>query len=316
MDKNSVHTLSIPLKHKDMAEDIVKYPDSEEMDNEIDDALMMNVHDNDSLYNKKARILDDIEIQYFQERNDALDEIHADLLKLSNCVSFGQHLQIRDFSGKKTIADHRFLQVIVNEKQYLIKKSSLCWLLDEKGGRVSSDRVRRFIQSKCTSASTSASTDKPEDKPRPVNKNNTRTRSTASKKVSNQTRPRKKSKTKPRTKRSVRKLGIKQQLPLKIESDCLSESETASSDYDLCDDDSLDDVDVCLEKNDHVSEQQNCDEPCAVCQEHGKTETWYRCTSCGQWAHSQCTAADSPHDYVCDYCTASALASAKVSALV
>lgn len=42
---------------------------------------------------------------------------------------------------------------------------------------------------------------------------------------------------------------------------------------------------------------------CVICGEYGaNNEMWYRCVICGQWAHSLCSANDSPTGYVCDFC--------------
>lgn len=43
-------------------------------------------------------------------------------------------------------------------------------------------------------------------------------------------------------------------------------------------------------------------ETCSICKEFGKNEVWYRCRSCGRWTHEECSGADSPESYVCDYC--------------
>lgn len=54
----------------------------------------------------------------------------------------------------------------------------------------------------------------------------------------------------------------------------------------ICDDDEDNDLNKCL-----------------VCDEFGRNnELWYRCTSCGLWAHASCTGWDSPKGYVCDNC--------------
>ncbi|KAK5648281.1 hypothetical protein RI129_003173 [Pyrocoelia pectoralis] len=38
---------------------------------------------------------------------------------------------------------------------------------------------------------------------------------------------------------------------------------------------------------------------CLICGEFGRNnEMWYRCTSCGLWAHSECTGLDSAEGYV------------------
>ncbi|KAK4880793.1 hypothetical protein RN001_008939 [Aquatica leii] len=40
------------------------------------------------------------------------------------------------------------------------------------------------------------------------------------------------------------------------------------------------------------------DELCVICGEYGKgRETWFRCTSCGKWAHKDCSGVDKPTCY-------------------
>ncbi|XP_052744306.1 uncharacterized protein LOC128199326 [Bicyclus anynana] len=54
------------------------------------------------------------------------------------------------------------------------------------------------------------------------------------------------------------------------------------------------------DENDDAGDAGNL---CLVCGEFGRdNETWYRCTSCGLWAHAECTGWDSAHNYVCDMC--------------
>lgn len=56
----------------------------------------------------------------------------------------------------------------------------------------------------------------------------------------------------------------------------------------LCQDDEDDDAD------------RACN-TCLVCGEFGRdNEIWYRCTSCGLWAHAECTGWNSARNYVCD----------------
>lgn len=80
----------------------------------------------------------------------------------------------------------------------------------------------------------------------------------------------------------------------KVKKKILQESnDTSESDVktdELCQDDDNDDAeDAC--------------NLCLVCGEFGRdNETWYRCTSCGFWAHADCTGWESAHNYVCDMC--------------
>jgi hypothetical protein len=71
-------------------------------------------------------------------------------------IEFQNDLNFKDFSSRiekedggktsrKTYKTGLFVTVKVNGKPVVIKKSSLCWLLDDTKGRVSTDRLRRFI---------------------------------------------------------------------------------------------------------------------------------------------------------------------------
>lgn len=73
------------------------------------------------------------------------------------------------------------------------------------------------------------------------------------------------------------------------------DSESDLSDIDetkLCNDDELDDMSDASEHD-----------KCVICGDLGKNkEMWYRCTTCGYWAHQECSGYDSPTGYVCDLC--------------
>lgn len=136
VDTNVLNTLAIPLKYSEKGPSEEPTEDNES-ENELDDSL-------GNLFENAPK-----------ENDEALDEIRSDLSTLANSVSFGKYLQIKDFSSdfsdKKPTdgtKDKQFLQVIVNGKKYVIKKSSLCWLLDEKNSRISTDRLKRFVQNK------------------------------------------------------------------------------------------------------------------------------------------------------------------------
>lgn len=59
-------------------------------------------------------------------------------------------------------------------------------------------------------------------------------------------------------------------------------------------------TDVLCQENDDAEDASSL---CLVCAEFGRNnETWYRCTSCGLWAHADCTGWDTAHNYVCDMC--------------
>lgn len=62
-----------------------------------------------------------------------------------------ESLELKDFSkqvSQKSITeDSPFIEIKVNDKIMIVKKSSYCWLLDECKGKVSTDRLQRFITS-------------------------------------------------------------------------------------------------------------------------------------------------------------------------
>lgn len=52
-----------------------------------------------------------------------------------------------------------------------------------------------------------------------------------------------------------------------------------------------------------LQDDEDAEEKCLVCNDFGrKNEIWFRCTSCGSWAHAECTGWDSAEGYVCDIC--------------
>ncbi|CAG9788696.1 unnamed protein product [Diatraea saccharalis] len=71
-----------------------------------------------------------------------------------------------------------------------------------------------------------------------------------------------------------------------------SSSETEDEEH-LCDDDS--DDEMIVDNEDYNN--------CIICEEFGKNnELWYRCTTCGLWAHAICSGWETPDEYVCDLC--------------
>lgn len=60
-----------------------------------------------------------------------------------------ENLELKDFSKQvpqKSITENSpFIKIKVNDKIMIVKKSSYCWFLDECNGKVSTDRLRRFI---------------------------------------------------------------------------------------------------------------------------------------------------------------------------
>jgi len=106
------------------------------------------------------------------------DDVCIDLCDISKFGNFGEGLNIKDFSKSsqylKIISQNEkpndnvkteFVCVTINNKDLVIKKSSLCWLLDNKYRRISNDRLRRFMnnskQNSILSKNTSKNTIKP-----------------------------------------------------------------------------------------------------------------------------------------------------------
>ncbi|CAG9584768.1 unnamed protein product [Danaus chrysippus] len=91
-----------------------------------------------------------------------------------------------------------------------------------------------------------------------------------------------------------KKTKVQKKGPEKAKRQVLQEqNETSVSDVgtdDLCQDDEDDDA-------------EDAGNRCLVCDEFGRNnEMWYRCTSCGLWAHAECTGWESAKGYVCDVC--------------
>ncbi|KPJ06899.1 hypothetical protein RR48_11398 [Papilio machaon] len=89
-----------------------------------------------------------------------------------------------------------------------------------------------------------------------------------------------------------KKTKVQKKGPEKAKRQVLQEqNETSVSDVgtdDLCQDDEDDDA-------------EDAGNRCLVCDEFGRNnEMWYRCTSCGLWAHAECTGWESAEGYVCD----------------
>lgn len=68
---------------------------------------------------------------------------------------------------------------------------------------------------------------------------------------------------------------------------------------DLVDDDEMDDLTLDVNQG----EKNDTNNKCLFCGEFGKdNELWYRCVLCSGWVHSDCSAVDTPENFVCDYC--------------
>ncbi|KAJ4435553.1 hypothetical protein ANN_18169 [Periplaneta americana] len=92
------------------------------------------------------------------------------------------------------------------------------------------------------------------------------------------------------TKRSETNSSKKRKRPRKILSESSSD-EDGIDETNICDDDELDDL------------EPMSGDICCICGEFGRNnELWFRCVCCSQWAHEECSGADTPDNYKCDYC--------------
>lgn len=106
--------------------------------------------------------------------------------------------------------------------------------------------------------------------------------------------PKKKQKEKNETENVSRKLQKVDKVKKRVfDDESSSASDRSLTETDLCDNDSLDDLNL---------EDWTEDEVCMVCGEFGKTETWFRCGLCKKWAHKECTGFDSHVEFICDFC--------------
>ncbi|KAL1516473.1 hypothetical protein ABEB36_000382 [Hypothenemus hampei] len=61
--------------------------------------------------------------------------------------------------------------------------------------------------------------------------------------------------------------------------------------------------DINIKESYQDNDSEDVGNTCLICNEFGRNnEMWYRCTSCGQWAHADCTGWNSAKDYICDLC--------------
>ncbi|CAG9768534.1 unnamed protein product [Ceutorhynchus assimilis] len=87
--------------------------------------------------------------------NEVMDLISENISsEISNEDGEGDTLEtgsinLKDFSGKVHVVSEKspYIEVVIGKKTSIIKKSSYCWLLDQSNGRVSTDRLKRFIGS-------------------------------------------------------------------------------------------------------------------------------------------------------------------------
>ncbi|KAL0100589.1 hypothetical protein PUN28_019732 [Cardiocondyla obscurior] len=94
--------------------------------------------DNNCIINAKSTNTEDVDIcisnsDLFDDPNDIRSE----------------NLELKDFSEKVSkssiIENSPFIEIEINKKIIVVKKSSYCWLLDEGNGKISTDRLRRFM---------------------------------------------------------------------------------------------------------------------------------------------------------------------------
>lgn len=86
-------------------------------------------------------------------------ESNVDMYGISKAINCGLSLDLKDFSDqflddelmpKKVPVKSSYVQVLLNNNNSMvIKKSSLIWLLEQHRARVISDRLLRFINSRC-----------------------------------------------------------------------------------------------------------------------------------------------------------------------
>lgn len=94
--------------------------------------------DNNCIINARSTNVEDVDFDICASSSIFLD--NSDF-KLEN-------LELKDFSkqiSRKSITENSpFIEIKVNNKIMIVKKS-YCWLLDENKGKISTDRLRRFI---------------------------------------------------------------------------------------------------------------------------------------------------------------------------
>jgi len=82
-------------------------------------------------------------------RSISVEDVDNSIL-FDNSDNFkSERQELKDFSSQvlqKSITENSpFIKIKANGKIMIVKKSSYCWLLDECNGKVSTDRLRRFI---------------------------------------------------------------------------------------------------------------------------------------------------------------------------
>ena len=98
------------------------------------------------------------------EKHEILEEVHPSLskdfyttlIKNEEDLSRQFHkvdddIDLKHYSAKNVSISEEspFLKLVLpNNKTTVIKKSSYCWLLDEENGKISTDRLKRFVLAK------------------------------------------------------------------------------------------------------------------------------------------------------------------------
>lgn len=79
-----------------------------------------------------------------------------------------------------------------------------------------------------------------------------------------------------------------------------ADSDDEDNPADICQDDDIDDD---CDLSSMLAVSNNTNDTCMFCGEFGKDkELWFRCGVCSGWVHSDCSAAESHHNFVCDHC--------------
>lgn len=148
IDDNSYNTVSIP---------IIKSPTTEnETGDQTEDVGEDMVSDMGDLGDENIvqNILSALPVTSENETNNLDNQESSLFLDLCNIssVGIGEELVLKDFSSKLVEGDKAcvnengaMVRVAIGNKSAVIKKSTLCWLLDERKNKVSVDRLRRFI---------------------------------------------------------------------------------------------------------------------------------------------------------------------------
>lgn len=133
------------------------------------DYLSNQNSEDDNENNKEDDGEDDMEEIENIVTDNISDDIFGDLSKIAEFGNFGEKLNMKDFSTNFKLLDSiansvttsksselidldlssEFVPVKINKNEKIIvKKSSLCWLFDNKTQRISNDRLMRFITNK------------------------------------------------------------------------------------------------------------------------------------------------------------------------